>query len=166
MFEFRPGFPAPKGITAEQVKNELDRIRQKYGILNSAIIVKESKHPSAILHNCFVWDDAEAARLYREKQAGTLVRAIMYVKKGGGEPELCSQYVLTYKDDQRQYTPMIEVRDDPQMFEYSLLRLRGILKSAEKSLKDLLGVDELPKAQRRKIEQVQRHVQKALKVGA
>lgn len=67
------------GVTADQAVEELERIREKRGILTPGIIVDESRGENALLHKCFQWDDTKAAALYREEQARTLIRNIRCV---------------------------------------------------------------------------------------
>ena len=66
-----------KGVTAEEAALELERIREKHGELTPALIVQESEDEDAVLHSIFQWDNARAAQLYRERQAGNLIRNIV-----------------------------------------------------------------------------------------
>ena len=74
-YEFStPGlFP---GVTAEQAVKELERIREKRGVLTPEVVVEESRDEKSVLHKCFQWDDAKAAALYRVEQARTLIANI------------------------------------------------------------------------------------------
>jgi hypothetical protein len=164
MYKFREGFRAPQGLSAEQVRAELDRIREKWGILTNTIIVEESRQKDAVLHNCFIWNDKDAAAKFREGQAGALVRSVIFVYESEEAEQERHEYVLTYKDDQRQYMPVVDVRNDPDLLEYSLDRLRSQLRGLQKSVNELLIGDKLPKAKKRKIQEMQRHLDKAGRV--
>ena len=76
IYKFKtPGlFP---GVTAKEAAEELERIREKHGILSARVIVEESMDEKAILHRCFQWDDTKAAALYRESQARDLIRNLI-----------------------------------------------------------------------------------------
>jgi len=164
MYKFRDGFQVPEGITAEQVNNELERIREKYGVLTSTIIVEESRDPSAVLHRCFVWNDTEAAERYRRQQASQLTRSVLMIPANEAQ-RTTSVFVLTMKDDQRQYVPMIEVQKDPEMLEYSIKLLNSHLRGLEKTIQDLLSKP-LPKSKKAKAKRISKHISKALELGA
>jgi hypothetical protein len=67
-------------VDAQTAGKELERIQSKYnGILPSAV-VEESRPEEAVLHNCFNWNDADAAGKYREIQAKEIIRNIVVVK--------------------------------------------------------------------------------------
>ena len=76
--EKRYEFAVPRlySITAEDAAKELERIKTKYGKLDPADVVEESKDTSSVLHSVFCWDDDEAAKRYRERQAQDLIRNI------------------------------------------------------------------------------------------
>ena len=70
------------------VKDELLSIRERHGRLTPDIILGEAADPDHPLHGKFVWDDTEAARLYRNVQAQALIRKVevLIQPSGGGEP--------------------------------------------------------------------------------
>lgn len=54
-------------------------IEKRHGVLKPAVVVDESRAEDALLHNCFEWDDTKAAELFREGQAGYLIRNIRVI---------------------------------------------------------------------------------------
>ena len=65
---------------SEMVKTALADIAAKNGgYLRPELVVEAAKNPSNPLHNRFEWDDTEAARYYRNMQAGQLIRWIKVV---------------------------------------------------------------------------------------
>lgn len=156
--EYRPGFYAPTGISADRAAGELDRIRNERGELTPDTVVDESKHETAVLHTYFTWDDALAAAAFRRGQASKLIRSIVLVKEGQEEGR--NMYVLTMKVNQRQYMPVIEVQKDPDMLEYALRMLISQLKGLERSISDLMEKP-LSKSQASKAKQVQKHISRA-----
>ena len=61
---------------------ELERIRAKRGSLTTRAVWEESAKPSAVFHSEFEWDDSEAAKLYRDYQAGSIIRSVRPVVEG------------------------------------------------------------------------------------
>jgi len=161
MYKFREGYPAPKGLAAERAAKELELIRKRRGTLTSAVIVEESRNKDSPLHPAFEWDDSAAAQKYRERQAGTLVRAIVLVEeKRQDEPK--PVFTLTVKDEQRQYMPSEIVVKDAEMYSYSLSRLNSLLAAAERSATALMDMhDKLPAKQRKAVMRASKYIGKA-----
>lgn len=113
-FEFlTPGLY--KGVTADKAAAELERIRQKHGILSTELVVAESRPKRAVLHNIFQWDDTKAADAWRRKQAGDLMRNIIVVVEN--QEVSCRVRALvnvsTAEDSGRSYIPITEaIYDD------------------------------------------------------
>lgn len=68
-----------KGLTADEAHEELERIREKHGVLSAEKVVEESRSEESVLHRVFEWDDAKAAAEYRLQQARTLIGNIRVV---------------------------------------------------------------------------------------
>ena len=84
-YVFRESGSAP--IPAQVIGEELERIRLNAdGRLIPADIVAAARPAKAPLHPCFVWDDTEAAKRWREHQARNLVRIVMTVEEAGPAP--------------------------------------------------------------------------------
>ena len=58
------------------LREQLEDIYAQRGALTPAIIVEEATDPGSPLHERFEWDDTEAARRYRERQAVDLIRSV------------------------------------------------------------------------------------------
>lgn len=63
-------------VSAQEAGKELERITDKFGALTPELVVEESKSETAVLHNCFEWDDQKAAEKYRVVQAHQILRTI------------------------------------------------------------------------------------------
>lgn len=59
-----------------ELRRELDAIAKTRAGLTPKSVLQAAKNKSSILHKFFEWDDTEAARLYREKQAAGLIRTV------------------------------------------------------------------------------------------
>lgn len=61
----------------KQIERALARLcSEGGGRLTPEAVVKEAEDPSSPLHGEFVWDNTEAARLYRLQQARQLIRVV------------------------------------------------------------------------------------------
>lgn len=61
---------------AAKIASELERVREKDGVLKPSNVVDAARAPSSPLHPIFPWDDVEAARIGREAIASRLIRSI------------------------------------------------------------------------------------------
>jgi len=121
-----------KGITAEEAAKELDRITNLYGELKPEYVVYEAADKNSLFHPYFTWDNNEAARLWRKKQAQNLinnvhveiiteeikckVRAFVNVKEKKSEPR---SYVPIQDviENKKQYADLLaQAKDDMQSF--------------------------------------------------
>lgn len=73
-------------IEAQQAGQELERITDKHNGLTPEIIVDESRADTAVLHNCFDWNDETAAESWRKQQARQLVASLVTVEIDGQKP--------------------------------------------------------------------------------
>ena len=81
-------------VTAQAAGQELNRIRNDGKQLTPKTVVDESRTESAVLHDCFDWNDETAAESYREVQAGMIMRNIAVTVVCGKEvPEPVRAYV-------------------------------------------------------------------------
>lgn len=65
------------GAASEAVRSSLIDIAKRHdGRLDPEVVVQEAANPDSPLHSRFEWDDTEAARRYRNVQAGVLIRLI------------------------------------------------------------------------------------------
>lgn len=78
--------PIPGGVltveTAPIAGKELARIERKHGCVKPSVVVKESEPAEAPLHSFFTWENTEAARLWREREAQGIIRSVRVVTVG------------------------------------------------------------------------------------
>lgn len=80
IFQFRHG-NTYRGLDAETVGNELERIRRANdGKLPTAEIVRWAAEADSPIHKAFTWDTERAAAAYRLDEARDLVRAVVDYK--------------------------------------------------------------------------------------
>lgn len=61
-----------------KLKALTDLARRNGGLLRPADVVEEARDENSPLHSSFIWDDTEAARLYRLDQAQRLIRSFRF----------------------------------------------------------------------------------------
>lgn len=117
-FEWKDGYPAPKGISAKMAGSELERLRRSNeGKLTPEIVVTASKHRAAPLHRCFEWDDDKASRLYRLQQARQLLGAVQIVEppEKGITPPPIRAFVHVTQGGASSYTSTAVAMSDPEL---------------------------------------------------
>lgn len=75
------------GIDANEVAEELERIKRNEESLTPALVVEHAKDQMSSLHACFEWDDSKAAHKHRLHQASSLILNIQIVHKSS-EPKI------------------------------------------------------------------------------
>ena len=90
-------------VDAQVAGDELSRMYQEHGRLDSAQIVEGSRSESSPLHPVFEWDDAVAAEKYRITQAYDLFRAIVTIEEA---PDNGPVEVRAFVHAQQSYHPM------------------------------------------------------------
>lgn len=115
-------------VPAQSAGEELERIHQKNGQIKKADIVEESKPETAVLHPCFEWNDERAAKLYRERQAGTILCNIRVkvIDDNTTTQEPVRAFVRTEKYE---YQPMSVVVNSEEMMDNLLVQARRDLKN-------------------------------------
>ena len=107
-----------KGLSADDAAAELERIREKHGILRPELVVEESRDASALLHRCFQWDDKAAAESYRREQARKLIDSIQVVIVNSDIRCSVRAFVNVRpaEDERRSYTPLAEAIHNEKMY--------------------------------------------------
>ncbi len=115
------------------MKMELDRIAKTEGLLHPERVLEVAKDEDNPLHAYFLWDDTEAAELYRIHQARGLIR--IYVVHAPRVSRQVRAYVSVPSDRATTggYRPSATVADSPQwsaeMFNEIEAKVRGLRRS-------------------------------------
>lgn len=130
-FEFRIPDLYKGKVTADDAAAELERIREKHGILRPELVVEESRDASAVLHRCFQWDDHKAAASYRKEQARKLIDSIQVVIVNSDVHCSVRAFVNVRpaEDAARSYTPLTEAIHDTQMYKDLLAQAKDEMSS-------------------------------------
>ena len=66
-------------VKAETAAMELKRIQDKYGEVTPSNLLEESRAETAIMHNCYEWDDGKAAEKWRLQQSRQIMSCLTIV---------------------------------------------------------------------------------------
>jgi hypothetical protein len=160
-YAYANGFRAPKGLAAETVAKELERIRGRRGQLTSEGIVEEAANEKSPIHKAFEWDNSKAAHQYRLDQARTLTRAVVVLKSPELEP--VKAYTLTvHEAGVTEYVPTQIVIQNKEMLSYSINRAISDLLSAAGRIEQLLESAAPDEELQKKLQRVKRSIEIAL----
>jgi len=106
-------------VSAQEAGEELDRIRNRYGTLQPAAVVDESRPDEAPLHPVFEWDDEQAAERYREHQAASLIKRVKVVVEPTDDDDEPAATPVRAVRDNTDYEPLPVDDYDPLRFELS-----------------------------------------------
>lgn len=96
----------------------LDEVRAKHGVLTPKVLVDEARDPASPLHGHFSWDVAENAEKYLLVQARELIRKVRvrYVDSRGDMSSVRAYHVVrnsTPIGPAKEYVPVEEIVADP-----------------------------------------------------
>lgn len=136
-------------ISAETAYHELQRIKNEYGKLTPEVIELSARSPDSPIHDCFCWDDTEAARKWRQQQARVLTVSISVTKVDSSST---TKPVNAFVHIQKEYKP-IEValnnRDYTREMLDNACREMRVFMSKYQTLSELSGVfDSMKKVMR------------------
>lgn len=158
-YKFKIGARVPRKLDANDTANELERIRNKYGLLQPELVVAESRKENSILHNAFEWDNTKAAEQYRVSQARYLIRVVVKVEDNNTEHK--QYYSIKTEDNTSQFLPASLVVQEISLYESAKNHLKQKVKGLMKSISEL---DRLAEGKdKRKIKRISTALQK---VGA
>jgi hypothetical protein len=99
------------------VGREIARLAKRNGgFCTSAAYVDAARPETSPLHDTLLWDDEQAAELYRRDQARHIIRDLRVV---GGNPDTPA-FVHIRVDDRIGYVPAEQVAKDPDFMAYAL----------------------------------------------
>ena len=127
-YQWNPDFRNPLAHTdIKLIIDELEIINEVHGEINPQAIVDSAKNKKSILHGYFEWDDSEAARLYRIRQATRLlshievkmitdgkakkIKVFELVKRGDGERQSVYKKFTSLTDSNVEYIKSYIIND-------------------------------------------------------
>lgn len=121
------------------VEDALKAIFDQHGAVTPSLVVEAAKDEDSPLHECFIWDDAQAAQEYRLIQARRVIRRYKIVYEG--EPvRMVHVPRITVADDpsrEGKYLPVTMVVRQQSLFQRALDEALQKLTAAERAVADL-----------------------------
>ncbi len=113
---------------------------EKKGKLTPSELVEVSRDEAAPLHKAFEWNDEEAARRYRETQAGYIIRSLEVVLVDKGEP-VRAFFPITINSTSKGYTSIETIISDYDAKQALLESALAELSSFRRKYKRLTELD-------------------------
>lgn len=107
-------------VPAQIVGTELAKLEKvNKGALLPVTIVRAAQPKKSRLHPCFEWDDKAAAKKYRIRQAGEMLRRIhVEYKDDEGEAQTIRAFVnIKSEDGEGYYCHTGRILDDPELYD-------------------------------------------------
>lgn len=111
-----------KDADPQVVGETINELSATYGgRITPRIVVEAARPQESPLHNCFEWDDARAAELYRDDQARHVLSSIRLVRREDGrkDPEILHAFVSLSENvdgqEARAYVPLARVLADDEL---------------------------------------------------
>lgn len=137
VYQFRLGARV-KGVDAQTAGEELERIRERDGKIETETIVSEARPENAPLHPAFEWNDSVAADEYRLWQARALVRSVEIAPQGKDEEPTPKYVHVRATSEESGYYQSVEVAvQNPDEWASALSELGAKAVSAYKAFEVL-----------------------------
>ena len=135
--KFKAGKGSPfKKKDAQKIGEELEDIKSKEN-LTPVSVVKRAKNKKSVLHKLFEWDDSEAAKQYRLRQASQIVSHVIEVVVIQGEQvEEKGYFNVVAKGGENVYVSLTEAIKVPSY-------KKQLLKDMETHMENLLRLIKL-----------------------
>jgi hypothetical protein len=152
------GARTPRGLSAQEAGEELERIRRTHGTLTPPLVVQWASRENSALHDAFEWNDEEAATEFRLEQARYLIRHVAVKRIDEGPVEPIRAFVQIEVAGQRVYEPTRDALADPQMRQQVLNRARAEMNSFIRKYSHMEEISEIIQEALRKVEEHERQV--------
>ena len=122
--------------TAGRICEELEQS----GGLTPKRLVDASRPPGAPLHGEFEWDDETAAELYREAQAGHIIRCLVVAPEGPKDAPIRAFFTVSTKSHYTHITKIATSEDLKQSMLFQALRELEAYRAKYATLSELTEV--------------------------
>jgi len=116
-----------KAVSAQTIGEELIRLENE-NRLTPDLIISKAKNEEHPLHNCFNWDDTDAAIKYRLVQAKSMIRLIVEVTPYDEEIRVLTSIVVDGKPEYVETTALLKTEDGRELVLNRMMRDIEILK--------------------------------------
>lgn len=122
---------------ADKVREELASLERE-GVILPADVVAFAENPATALHQCFTWDDTEAAKQWRLQQARQIIRCYVVIEdKAPTEPVRAFVSLRTDRSTGGGYRKLTDVLSDEQLHNQLMKDALTDLKAAQRRYKQL-----------------------------
>lgn len=98
VYQWKWGAPIPAQAAGER----FEALEQEHGEITPRIVLDDARDEKALLHPCFEWNDRIAAELYREKQAGDLIRSLeVKIERKDKPPQSFRAFISVVNDTEK-----------------------------------------------------------------
>jgi len=111
IYQWKRGLPVP----AQAAGEHLEALEREHGQITPKLVLDDARDEGALLHPCFEWDDEKAAELYRERQAGFLIRNLtVRVEREDKPPLPVRAFVSVEKEESRAFVGTIRALSEEE----------------------------------------------------
>jgi len=128
-------------VDPQQSGEELQRIRDKYGKIETEVVIDEARSEDSPIHKHFVWDDKQASQLYRKDQARHLINAVRVVSENGDVSPV-PVFVNVREESGNYYQNVNVVVQTPDLWKQVLNEVTAKLMSYEDRLSALMSMEQ------------------------
>ena len=128
-------------VDPQQSGEELQRIRDKYGRVETEIVIDEARSEDSPIHEHFVWDEQEASHLYRKQQARNMINAVRVVSEEGNVSPV-PVFVNVREESENYYQNINVVVQTPDLWKQVLNEVTAKLMSYETRLSALMSMEQ------------------------
>lgn len=142
IFSWKTGFFY--NADAQKVGEELEEIERNSTLEANHIIEYAERHKDSELYKCFEWDDTEAARKWRLRQAGMIITNISLEIKE--EPRKLQRVYVSVKDkdtEERVFKNVNEVLNNDEEYQQLIEKAKIELIRCKEKYETLLNKEDL-----------------------
>lgn len=146
MIERRYKWRFSHGVPADVVGDVISGIESRDGVVTKRSFLEESRPEDAPTHNCFEWNDSEAAEKWRLWQAGQIIRDLVVTVVSDDEEQVSTPMFVNVEESRRNEAVFISTEtamlDDEQRKKVlaNALKELKIFKDKYSKLKELQGI--------------------------
>ena len=107
-------------ISSATIQEELEKIDVEENGIVPDRVVELASDPTHPLHQCFEWDDGEAAHKYRLWQARQLIKRVVIQTPAGSTTPKYVSVKVNYDERHRKYEPIERVVRDQDKFDFAI----------------------------------------------
>lgn len=130
-------------VKADVAAKELNRIQDKYGEVTPSNLLEESRAETAVMHDCYEWDDSKAAEKWRLQQSRQIMSCltVVYEQVDSDQETVKSIEVRAFQNTSEEregrFLHVQDVMETPEYREIVLRKAFGELAAFRRKYSDL-----------------------------